>query len=71
MLIELVSYVVTALAIYGVWLNNRKLKSCFYFWLITNSVTAAIHVYSGLYGLAIRDIVFFILAIEGLKKWSK
>jgi nicotinamide riboside transporter PnuC len=59
------------LAIAGVLLNNRKMSVCFYFWLCSNALSAAIHLQAGIWSLACRDIIFFVLAIEGIAKWRK
>jgi len=68
---EILGIVVTVLAVIGVVLNNRKMSICFIFWLVSNSLSSLIHLNCGVYSLALRDIIFFVLAIEGLLKWRK
>ena len=70
-MIEIFGILATILAIVGVVFNNRKLTICFYFWIVSNAITAAIHFDAGIYRLLIRDLVFFVLAIEGLFRWRK
>lgn len=69
-MLELVGIVATVLAILGVVLNNRRLRNCFLLWLLSNSMTAAIHAYAGIWSLFARDVVFLILAVEGWYKWK-
>ncbi len=68
---EILGLFVIIFAVLGVLLNNRRIIYCFYVWLISNSISAYIHLDSNLYSLFIRDIIFFVLAIEGIYKWRK
>lgn len=70
-MIETFGVIATILAVMGVVLNNRKLIACFYLWLISNGITAGIHLHAGIWSLFIRDIIFFLLAVEGLVKWKR
>ena len=69
--IEIISVLVTVLAVAGVVLNNRKLRGCFILWMFSNSVCACIHWDAGLYGLMVRDLIFLGLAVEGWKRWGQ
>jgi nicotinamide riboside transporter PnuC len=68
--VEVVGLAVTFLAVSGAVLNNRRLRACFWLWLVSNAASAAIHVAAGLWSLAARDVIFFALAIEGLLRWK-
>ena len=70
-MIELIGYISAVIAIYGVWLNNHKNALCFRLWLFSNSLSIGIHLYAGIYSLALRDLVFLGLAIHGLIKWKQ
>ena len=70
-MIELFGTIATLLAITGVILNNRKMIACFYIWLVSNFICAAIHYQAGIMSLFFRDLIFFVLAIDGLYRWSK
>lgn len=63
--------ITTVLAVCGVVLNNRLDIRCFYVWMVSNVISTIIHIISGLWPLAIRDIIFCVLCIDGYKKWSK
>ena len=66
---EIVGTIATVLAVTGVLLNNRRMIACFYIWIVSNSITAALHYNVELYSLLVRDVVFLALAFEGLYKW--
>ncbi len=72
-----VGMVAATAAIIGVLLNNRKMILCFPMWILSNAIMFGIHSYAtiqgvqGLWPLAIRDLVFFVLAIDGLIRWRK
>ena len=69
--IQYVSWVAAVIAIFGVVLNNYQRRSCFVVWMVSNTVTAAIHIEANLWGLACRDVVFFALATHGLWVWTR
>ena len=68
---EILGIIVTIFAVVGVIFNNRKMAICFYFWLISNGLSGLIHYNCGVYSLLVRDIIFLVLAIEGLIRWRK
>ena len=71
MLLELLGAIATLIAIGGVILNNRRLRLCFVCWLFSNALTLAIHAHAGIWSLAVRDLVFLVLAVEGWILWKK
>lgn len=70
-MIEIAGTLTTILAVYGVILNNRKRIGCFYVWLISNLISAGIHLNTATYSLVVRDVIFMALAIEGIVLWRK
>lgn len=70
-MIEVVGIVCTVIAVAGVVLNNRKMRECFWLWMVSNLISAGLHVWLGLWSLAVRDAIFFVLAIEGVWMWKK
>ena len=67
---ELVGWTATALALVGVWMNNRRSRVCFGLWLVSNAITLMIHAGAGIWSLAARDAAFFVLAIHGWWLWT-
>ena len=70
-MIELISAITGLLAVAGVILNNYRMRACFVIWLVSNASSAGIHLYSGLWSMAIRDLVFLCLAVHGWVMWSR
>ena len=66
---EALGAIATVFAVTGVILNNRRLISCFYFWIASNFLCALIHWDAGLWTMLARDVIFAALALEGLWKW--
>ena len=69
--IETIGLLATVIAVAGVVLNNHRLRLCFSFWLVSNSLTLFVHLAVGVWSLAARDAVFLILAVDGLRRWRK
>lgn len=67
---EIIGGIATVIAIVGVILNNHRLAACFYVWLVSNAISAGLHLNAGMYALAGRDVIFFGLAIHGLTVWT-
>jgi nicotinamide riboside transporter PnuC len=76
-MIELFGLIGSALAIVGVILNNRGRRICFAVWLISNSISMAIHIQLAIataaetWSLAGRDAIFIVLAISGWRHWKR
>ena len=68
---EIIGIIATTIAVLGVYLNNHKIRACFYLFLISNSVFAGMHWYLGSPSLVVRDVIFIGLAVHGLYKWKK
>lgn len=59
----------TALSLYGVVLNIRKRRECFYVWGVTNASWAVVDFHAGLFAQAALFGVYFALAIWGVWEW--
>lgn len=68
---ETIGWIITVIAVAGVVLNNQRRRACFGLWLISNTLSAGVHLAAGMYALATRDVIFFALAIHGLICWSR
>ena len=70
-IIQVAGAVAAVLAVTGVVLNNHRLRACFLVFLVSNGIVGTIHIWSGLWTLAARDVVFFCLAIDGWFRWKR
>lgn len=68
---EALGSIAMVFAVFGVLLNNRKMIACFYFWFISNGISAWLHYDVGLNSLLVRDMIFLVLAVEGVWRWRK
>ena len=77
-MIEFISAIATVFAVGGVILNNERDKIgvkwaryCFVAWGVSNLMSFCVHVHASLWSLAVRDAIFWLLAIRGLFAWKK
>lgn len=68
---EILGVIAIIIAAVGVVLCNRKLRMCFLVWLVSNVICGIIHYHAGIWSLFVKDIVFFVLSIEGYFRWGK
>jgi nicotinamide riboside transporter PnuC len=71
LLLNCVGCVGTVVALAGVWLNNKRRRSCFLLWLLSNSLALAVHLGTGIWPMAVRDVAFLALAMHGWRSWSR
>jgi len=69
--IEFAGFIGTVLAVVGVVLNNFQNRLCFWFWIVSNIIFAVIHFQAKIKSLALRDLIFIVLAVVGLWQWSQ
>jgi nicotinamide mononucleotide transporter len=67
---QTISWILTACALYGTWLNANQSKNGFWWWLITDILFSMQFVSEGLYAQAFLFFVYSILAVRGLVKWK-
>ena len=67
----LISWITTAICLTGTVLNVKKIKLCFWLWLIGNILWLIIDINNGLWSRAILDIVQGALALWGIIEWRK
>lgn len=67
----IISWITTAMCLTGTILNVKKIKFCFWLWLIGNILWLIIDIKNGLWSRAILDIVQGVLALWGIIEWRK
>jgi nicotinamide riboside transporter PnuC len=70
-MIEILGVLATILAVLGVMLNNRQRIECFKLWIVSNSLSLAIHLVTGTWSLAVRDAIFAVMAVAGKRQWGR
>ena len=59
-----------AASLFGVVLNIKRRRGCFYIWAVTNATWAAIDVAHGLPSQAVLQGVYFGFAVYGIIEWK-
>lgn len=67
----MIQAILTAISLFGNYLNCKKYKVCFLLWIGCNIGWATIDIMAGAYSRALLDIVQIGFSIYGYKKWSK
>jgi len=67
---EVLGAIAAVLAVVGVLLNNRMNRICFAIWMVSNAICAILHASAGMWSLYWRDVIFYVLAIEGFYRWK-
>lgn len=70
-MIEVIGLFVVTISVAGVVLNNARRRACFLLWLVSNTLSAGIHIHAGMWSLTARDLIFLILAVVGWRAWGK
>lgn len=64
-------WIFVLLSITGVVLNIYKSKWCFVIWATTNSFWMIFDFYKGIYSQSFLFLIYLLLALWGLWKWSR
>lgn len=67
----MVTFILTCLSLFGVILNIKKKRSCFFIWFFTNGSWAVYDYYIGAFWQGILFTIYFLLAIWGIIKWRR
>lgn len=67
----ILSWVMSAVALFGTILNAERNIYGFLFWLVSNLYMTIRFVYIGEYAQATLFFIYFILAIRGIASWRK
>ena len=72
-MIEIAGGIVTVLAVAGVLFNNARRRECFGLWIVSNCLSAAVHMATAppMWSMAARDVIFLALAIAGWRQWGR
>ena len=68
---EIFTWFVSAVSLAGVWLNIKKLRVCFVFWMFSNASWMFIDYAKGIYAQASLNLIYACLAVWGLIEWSR
>lgn len=67
----IMSWLMSAIALAGTFMNAERNKYGFYFWLTSNLYMTVRFAVIGEYAQSVLFFIYFILAIRGIFSWSK
>ena len=70
-LLSIITWVLAILSLWGVILNIKKDKRCFYLWTVANIGWIFIDIKANLYAQAALFVVYTFLSIYGFYVWTK
>lgn len=68
---ELITWLITIIALIGSYLNSNRNKKGFYLWIITNTFWCILDYKTGLKAQSFLYLCYIIIALKGLITWSK
>ena len=69
-MLSIIGWITAIVCLTGTILNVKKIKFCFWLWLIGNVLWLCIDIYNGLWSRAFLDVVQGALALWGLIEWK-
>ncbi len=71
MLLHVIGWGLTCIALVGAACNIKKKRVCFFLWAFSNLGWCAIDIIYGIYSQAFLQGIFFCLSLWGIYEWSK
>lgn len=62
---------IASLSVVATWMLTRKYIEQWYVWIVANAIAVVVYLASGLYPTAVLFLVYFVMAIVGLREWSR
>jgi len=62
---------IASLSVVATWMLTRKYIEQWYVWIGANAIAVAVYLASGLYPTAVLFMVYFVMAIIGVRAWKK
>ncbi len=67
--LTLLTWVLTAMSLVGVWYNIKKNVVCFYIWLVANAGWIYVDIKADLMGQAVLFVIYSVLSVYGIYAW--
>jgi nicotinamide mononucleotide transporter len=62
---------ITSLSVVATWMLTRKILEQWHVWILANAIAVIIYICKGMYPTAVLFVVYFLMAIEGLREWKR
>ncbi len=70
-MLELLGILTLVLSVWGNLLINRRDRRGFAVWIASNACSLAVHWLTGVWSMTARDLIFTVLAIDGMVRWRR
>jgi nicotinamide mononucleotide transporter len=62
---------IASLSVVATWMLTRKYIEQWYVWIFANAIAVAVYLASGLFPTAVLFLIYFIMAIIGVRQWRQ
>lgn len=62
---------ITSMSVVATWMLTRKYLEQWYVWIVANAIAVVVYLVMGMYPTAVLFMVYFGMAIIGLRAWKK
>jgi len=62
---------ITSLSVVATWMLTRKILEQWHVWILANAIAVIIYICKGMYPTSVLFVVYFLMAIEGLREWKR
>mgnify|MGYP001040953528 FL=1 len=62
---------IASFSVVATWMLTRKYIEQWYVWILANAIAVAVYLASGLYPTAVLFLVYFVMAIVGVREWRR
>jgi len=62
---------ITSLSVVATWMLTRKYLEQWYVWIVANAIAVVVYLVMGMYPTAVLFMVYFGMAIVGVRAWSR
>jgi hypothetical protein len=68
--VTMFSWILTAVALYGAYLNSKADKNGFYWWLVSNAGFSTYNFFIGEYAMSALFTAYLVITINGIRNWK-
>lgn len=62
---------ITSLSVVATWMLTRKILEQWHVWILANAIAVIVYICKGMYPTSVLFLVYFLMAIEGLRVWKR
>lgn len=62
---------ITSMSVIATWMLTRKILEQWHVWIVANAIAVIVYLCKGMYPTSVLFVVYFLMAIEGLREWKR